>query len=105
MYIQEKVEIFEALAHKNRIEIVEKLRFGDKLSINHLSKGASISRQGISKHLRILESSGLIKSSKFGRETIFELQFERFRVASEYFRAVENYWEEKLQNLKSFIEL
>ena len=36
--------------------------------------GADVTRQAITKHLRVLESAGIVRSAKSGRETLFALQ-------------------------------
>ena len=44
-----------------------------------------VSRQAITKHLRVLEEAGLARSSRAGRESIWELRTKRLL-------AVQRYW-------------
>ncbi len=57
--------------------IVARLCEGGPLSITRLTRGARVSRQPITKHLRALEGAGLARASRVGRETIWELETKR----------------------------
>ena len=70
----------------------------------HLTKGLGLSRQGVTKHLRVLESAGLVKSQKQGRESRFTLAPEPVRTARNYLQQVAADWDEALRNLKAFVE-
>lgn len=61
-------DTFKAIADKTRRDIYKILSERDGLTINQISDNFKISRQGITKHLKMLESSGLVKIEKYGRE-------------------------------------
>ena len=96
--------IFSALGDETRLALVSKLSDGRPRSIMHLTKGLGLSRQGVTKHLRVLESAGLVKSQKQGRESRFTLAPEPVRTARNYLQQVAADWDEALRNLKAFVE-
>jgi DNA-binding transcriptional ArsR family regulator len=67
-------EAFAALGDATRIALVARLRAGDSLPISQLARGTRLSRQAVSKHLRVLEQAGLVRGERHGREVRFALQ-------------------------------
>jgi DNA-binding transcriptional ArsR family regulator len=96
--------IFSALGDEIRLALVSKLSDGRPRSIMHLTKGLGLSRQGVTKHLRVLENAGLVKSRKLGRESRFVLAPDPVRTARNYLERVAADWDEALRNLKAFVE-
>src|SRR6266481_6446810 len=66
--------IFAALGDKTRLRIVARMCGEGPMSIMRLADGASVTRQAITKHLHALEKAGLARSSRKGRERIWELR-------------------------------
>jgi DNA-binding transcriptional ArsR family regulator len=60
--------VFRALADKSRRRLLDRLFKMDGQSLSELCEGAAISRQAVSKHLRILEQAGLVVTDWAGRE-------------------------------------
>lgn len=100
--------IFAALGDPTRLAIVSQLRDGRARSIVELSEGApqtsQISRQAVTKHLRVLEGAGLVNHERVGRESRFVLRPERFAQARTYLEEVSLLWDDALGRLKSFVE-
>jgi len=44
------------------------------MSIAKLTEGADVTRQAVSKHLRLMEDAGLVRVSRDGRETVWQLE-------------------------------
>src|SRR6266850_1367832 len=65
---------FAALGDATRLAIVSKLAKGAGQSITELTEGASVTRQAITKHLRVLQGAGLVRSERIGREVVFQLE-------------------------------
>ena len=65
--------VFAALGDATRLELVSRLRDGRPHSISHLTTGLGVTRQGITKHLRVLEQVGIVASERVGRESRFVL--------------------------------
>src|SRR5260370_41064597 len=79
--LAEAAPLFAALGDETRLHIVARLCGDGPLSIVHLADGATVSRQAITKHLHALEEAGLARSSRIGRERVWELQTKPLSVA------------------------
>ena len=78
---------FAALGDETRLSLLSTLAGGAPRSIAQLTEGARMSRQAISKHLRVLEHAGIVRSSRSGRENLFEFQSDPGRGAAQLPRA------------------
>jgi len=96
--------VFAALGDETRLELVARLSDGQRHSISRLSRGSPISRQAITKHLRVLEGACLVRSVRSGRESLFELDPAPIRQARSYLDTVSEQWDTTLARLKSFLE-
>ena len=63
-----------------------------------------MSRQAITKHLRVLSGAGLVRSARRGRERIWELQPARLADAHRFLEHIAKGWDDALARLKSFVE-
>jgi DNA-binding transcriptional ArsR family regulator len=99
-----KAPVFAALGDETRLALVAKLCGGQSRSISQLTKGSKLTRQGITKHLRVLESVGIVHSVHAGRESVFEFDPTPIKEMREYLDFVSEQWDQALARLKSFIE-
>lgn len=74
------------------------------MSIARLADGASVTRQAITKHLHALEEAGLARSSRIGRERIWELRTTRLSEAHRYLDQISQQWDGALGRLKTFVQ-
>ncbi len=95
---------FAALGDETRLSLVAKLCAGQPRSISQLTKGSKLTRQAITKHLRVLESVGMVHSVRTGRESRFELDPEPMEEMKKYLDLVSEQWDQALSRLKSFVE-
>lgn len=100
----EPASVFAALGDPTRLAIVSQLRDGRARSIAELTEAAPITRQAVTKHLRVLEDAGLVASARIGRESRFALKPEPIRQAGAYLEEVAQLWEAALGRLKAFVE-
>lgn len=63
-----KPDVFKALADENRRNLLDRLRERNGQNLSQLSSGLDMSRQAVSKHLKILETANLISVMWHGRE-------------------------------------
>lgn len=96
--------VFFALGDPTRLELVSRLGAARPLSITELTRGLGLTRQGVSKHLNVLERAGLVAGARVGRETRFALRPARLGEAREYLDHVADQWDAALSRLKAFIE-
>ncbi len=96
--------VFSALGEETRLRLVLRLSDGSARSISQLTEGTSLTRQGVTKHLRVLESAGVIQSVRTGRENLFELNREPLIEMKEYLEKISVQWDEAVIRLKTFVE-
>ncbi|MES2803560.1 MAG: metalloregulator ArsR/SmtB family transcription factor [Bdellovibrionota bacterium] len=102
--IQQHADIFAALGDPVRLTLVAKLVGGKPHSISELTEGTKITRQAVTKHLRVLEDVGVVESAKNGRENLYELNTKPFESLQIYLDVIAKQWDQSLQNLKAFVE-
>ncbi|ANO52060.1 transcriptional regulator [Woeseia oceani] len=96
--------VFAALGDVTRLELVSQLCDGRSHSIAQLAHGRPLTRQAITKHLRVLENAGLVKSYREGRESRFEFVAEPLDELRAYMDRVSGQWDAALSRLQSFVE-
>jgi len=63
-----------------------------------------MTRQAITKHLRVMEDAGLVRSMQRGRESIWELERQRLADARRHLESISAEWDSALVRLKDFVE-
>ncbi len=96
--------LFAALGDTTRLALVAKLCDGGPRSISQLAEGSTLTRQSITKHLRILERAGIVHSVRTGRENRFEFDPAPIAEMKGYLDLVSEQWDRALSRLKSFVE-
>ena len=71
---------------------------------SRLADGSKLTRQAITKHLRVLESAGVVRSVRAGRENLFEFRLQPLKELQSHLDRVSDQWEDALGRLKSFVE-
>jgi DNA-binding transcriptional ArsR family regulator len=92
------------LGDETRLHLVARLCDGGPTSITGLTAGSRITRQAITKHLRVMEGSGLVRCAKRGRESVWELEQRRLEEARRYLDAISQRWDDALLRLQKFVE-
>ncbi len=96
--------VFAALGDETRLRIVARLCGKGPMSIARLADGARVSRQAITKHLHALEEAGLARSSRDGRERVWELRTRRLSEVRRYLRQISHDWDAALGRLQALVE-
>lgn len=96
--------VFAALGDHTRLSLVAKLSRGRPSSISQLTQGSRLTRQAITKHLRVLERAGIVHSVRTGRENLFEFNPQPIEELKSYLNLVSRQWDQALARLKSFVE-
>lgn len=100
----EAAPIFAALGDVTRLQVVAKLCADGPQSIVSLTQTTRITRQGVTKHLRVLEGAGLVRSSRNGRENVYELAPNRLTETQRLLTQIAGDWDEALGRLRRFVE-
>jgi DNA-binding transcriptional ArsR family regulator len=74
------------------------------MSITELTQGSNVTRQSITKHLRVMEGSGLLRSMRHGRESVWQLDQGRLEDARRYLEMISEQWDNALLRLRRFVE-
>ncbi|MGA9568054.1 MAG: metalloregulator ArsR/SmtB family transcription factor [Candidatus Korobacteraceae bacterium] len=96
--------VFAALGDETRLALLARLADGMPRSISELTSGSRLTRQAITKHLRVLENVGVVRHARRGRESQFAFDPQPLVGIQEYLEGVSTQWDEALSRLKSFVE-
>jgi DNA-binding transcriptional ArsR family regulator len=99
-----RAPVFAALGDETRLALVARLGRGEPLSIAALTDGTTITRQAVTKHLRVLADAGLVHDARQGRERLWALAPEPIEAARAYLDHVARGWDEALARLKKHVE-
>ncbi|HXL22992.1 MAG TPA: metalloregulator ArsR/SmtB family transcription factor [Candidatus Dormibacteraeota bacterium] len=96
--------IFAALGDETRLRLVARLCHSGPMSITRLTAGTDITRQAITKHLRVMRAAGLVRNTRHGRESVWRLEQKRIETARYYLEMISRQWDEALERLRKFVE-
>jgi DNA-binding transcriptional ArsR family regulator len=92
------------LGDETRLTLVKTLCSGQPRSISQLTAGTALTRQAITKHLRVLEDAGIVHGLRQGRESLYRFDPDPIEEVKRYLDLVSKQWDEALGRLKSFVE-
>ena len=96
--------LFAALGDETRLLLLDRLSSGSSLSISNLAEGTNVTRQAITKHLRVLHDAGLVRRQRKGRETRYALEPETVSTARRRLEEVALRWGRALERLRALVE-
>ena len=96
--------VFAALGDVTRLELVLRLGDGKPRSIVQLTDGLDLTRQGVTKHLRVLKQAGMVSSKRVGRETRFTIRPDPIAKAKDYLTRATAQWDEAIGRLRAAVE-
>ena len=96
--------VFAALGDETRLSLVAVLCGGQPRSISQLTERSRLTRQAITKHLRVLESAGVVHSVRSGRQSLYRFDPQPIEEVKQYLDLVSEQCDQALARLKSFVE-
>jgi DNA-binding transcriptional ArsR family regulator len=102
--LRARAEIFSALGDATRLSVLDRLSRGTPQSIVRLTSGTRLTRQAVTKHLRVLEAAGVVRSVRAGRESLYALEPKPIDELRRYLETVSAQWDDALARLKAFVE-
>jgi DNA-binding transcriptional ArsR family regulator len=96
--------LFAALGDRTRLALVARLCEKGPLSITMLTSGSDITRQAVTKHLRVLAEAGVVRGTREGRQSVWELRPRRLEEARRYLDHISKHWDDTLVRLRAFVE-
>ena len=95
---------FAALGDPTRLALVMSLCDGEAMRISDLVKDRGMSRQAVTKHLKILQNQNLVAGERHGREVLFHAEAERIQALGSFLEEVGRKWDNALMRLKNHVE-
>ncbi len=96
--------LFAALGDPTRLALVTRLCDDGPASIARLTEGSTVTRQAVTKHLRVLQRAGIVTATRAGRETQWRLEQRRLREARRQLDHIAAQWDVALARLRAFVE-
>ena len=96
--------VFAALGDQVRLRLITRLSAGGPMSITQLTAGESVTRQAVTKHLQVLGDTGLARSQRLGRQTVWSLEPRRLHDARACIDDISSQWDQALGRLKALVE-
>jgi ArsR family transcriptional regulator, cadmium/lead-responsive transcriptional repressor len=104
MTTQPDDELWSAIGDPSRCQVLDLLVSHGEVSASWLAERVPFSRQAVSKHLVVLERSGLIGRRKQGREVLYQVQAGRLDQASRAMADRAALWGQRLATVKRLAE-
>jgi DNA-binding transcriptional ArsR family regulator len=102
--LRTSASVFAALGDETRLALLGKLTNGEPQSISRLTSGTRLTRQAVTKHLRVLQGAGVVRAARVGRESRFALDPKPIVDAQTYLEHVSRQWDNALARLKALVE-
>ena len=96
--------VFAALADPMRRRLLRTLAANSPRTATQLARDYPISRQGILKHLAILQDAGLVAVNQQGREKRYTFKPEPLTEMEQFIKEIAQEWDDRLLRLKAFVE-
>jgi DNA-binding transcriptional ArsR family regulator len=95
--------IFHALSDPTRRAVVHRLSVGPA-TVSELSAPFDMALPSFMKHMRVLEDTGLVSTSKSGRVRTCTLERDKFAAAERWFEEQRALWSSRYENLDQLLE-
>ena len=96
--------ICAALGDEIRLRLVARLCDEGPMSIARLTEGCGVTRQAITKHLRVMDRAGVVRNKRHGCESVWQLEEARLAEARRYLDTISKQWDSALARLKALVE-
>ena len=95
-------DVFRVLAEPSRRHLLDALRHGER-SVSQLVNRTRMSQPSVSKQLRLLRDSGVVRLRTVGRQHLYSIQGRALREASEWLSYYERFWQGGLSRLDEIL--
>lgn len=101
---QELDRIFGALAHCDRRALLERLAREGEARVTRLAEDFDVSLNQVSKHLKTLETAGLVRRRRAGREHRLSVDLRAVMRARDWLETYERFWADCLDGLSDYLD-
>lgn len=102
--LEQALPVFTALGDKTRLRLVTRLSREGPLSISALTEGTRLTRQAVTKHLRVLAAADLVRGERRGRERLWRMRAQKLEEARRCLGEISAQWDEAIGRLKGHVE-
>src|SRR5690606_34458685 len=95
-------DIFQAIADPTRRAIITLIAL-QAMTPNALADNFNITRQAVSKHLRILTECEMVKQEYQGREIYYSLEIEKLKEIDMWLDQFRKHWETRFKQLDTLL--
>lgn len=96
--------VFDALGDAHRLSMVIWLCDAGPSSTTAVTRSVPVTRQAAAKHLTLLESAGVVSSTKRGRERIWTVRTKALVDAGDYLDRLSAQWDRRIERLRALVE-
>ena len=96
------IETFAALAHPQRLDIVELLRTGPR-TVGAISERLDLEQPQVSKHLRLLKEAGLVDVEPRAQQRIYRLRGQPLRQLQGWLERYREIWDERFGQIDELL--
>ena len=97
------MDAFEAIAEPNRRRILDLLRTGERPA-GDLVEALDLSQPGVSKHLKLLRETGLVRVRADGQRRLYSLEPGRLAAVEAWLEPYRAFWRERLDALETHLD-
>jgi predicted ArsR family transcriptional regulator len=101
---EEADRLWAAIADPTRQHLLDRILAAGDATASGLARDLPITRQGVAKHLAVLERAGLVVATRSGRELRFSVRRDRLDQATRRMARVVARWDQRLATIKSLAE-
>lgn len=95
-------QVFSVLSDPTRRAVVQDLSRGEK-TVKRLAEPFNMSLPAFSKHMKVLESAGLVSYRKVGRYKYYYLHPKAMYGATKWINDLKSLWEDQLSSLEAYL--
>lgn len=96
--------VFAALGNPRRLDLVSRLSDGEEHSIAALTEDVDLTRQAVTKHLKVLHQAGIVERRRVGRESRFAIRPASLTTATDYLTRISDQWDASIARLRAAVE-
>lgn len=96
-------DIFQAIADPTRRAIILLIAL-QAMTPNAIAEHFDITRQAVSKHLRILTECEMLKKEQQGREIYYQLEIEKMKEIDHWLEQFRKIWESRFNQLDQLLD-
>jgi DNA-binding transcriptional ArsR family regulator len=96
--------VFMALADPTRRALFERLSREGELTVRVLTDRSGVSQPAVSKHLRVLKQTGLVKGRHKGRETHYRARLRGLAPLVDWMNFYSRFWQDRIDRLENLLK-